>query len=45
MANEKGWIIKALEIAPYYVHILIEYDSSIAINHIVKAFNVDHLDI
>jgi len=38
VANEKGWIIKALEIAPDHVHILVEYAPDIAINQIVKAF-------
>jgi putative transposase len=38
IANEKGWIIKCLEIAPDHVHILVEYDSKTPINSIVKAF-------
>ena len=38
VANEKGWIIKCLEIAPDHVHTLVEYDSKTAINSIVKAF-------
>ncbi|MDJ0616213.1 MAG: IS200/IS605 family transposase [Calothrix sp. MO_192.B10] len=38
VANEKGWIIKCLEIAPDHVHILVEYDSKTPINSIVKAF-------
>ncbi|MCU0538095.1 MAG: IS200/IS605 family transposase [Hydrococcus sp. Prado102] len=38
VANENQWIIKALEIAPDHVHILIEHDPKAAINSIVKAF-------
>lgn len=38
VANEHGWIIKCLEIAPDHVHVLVEYDSSTSINSIVKAF-------
>ncbi|BBD64982.1 transposase IS200-family protein [Nostoc commune NIES-4072] len=38
VANEKGWIIKCLEIAPDHVHALVEYDPSTPINSIVKAF-------
>lgn len=38
VANEKGWIIKALEIAPDHVHILVDYDSNTPINGVVKAF-------
>lgn len=38
VASEKGWIIKALEIAPDHVHALVEYDPHTPINGIVKAF-------
>ena len=38
VANEKNWIIKALEIAPNHVHILVEHDPKTPINSIVKAF-------
>jgi putative transposase len=38
VANEKGWIIKCLEIAPDHVHLLVEYDPNTPINSIVKAF-------
>ena len=38
VANEKGWIIKALEIAPNHVHVLVEHDPKTPINSIVKAF-------
>ena len=38
VANEKEWIIKALEIASNYVHVLVEYDPKTPINSIVKAF-------
>lgn len=38
VANEKGWIIKCMEIAPDLVHLLVEYDPNTPINSIVKAF-------
>ncbi|MDJ0773262.1 MAG: IS200/IS605 family transposase [Mastigocoleus sp. MO_167.B18] len=38
VANEKKWFIKALEIAPDHVHLLVEHDPGTAINQIVKAF-------
>ncbi|MEH2235005.1 IS200/IS605 family transposase [Nostoc sp.] len=38
VANEKGWIIKCLEIAPDHVHVLVEYGPSTPINSILKAF-------
>jgi putative transposase len=38
VALEKGWIIKALEIAPDHVHLLVEYDTSHSIAQVVKAF-------
>lgn len=34
---EKEWFIKALEIAPDHVHMLVEHDPSTAINQVVKA--------
>jgi putative transposase len=38
VAVEKGWIIRAMEIAPDHVHLLVEYDPKTPINSIVKAF-------
>lgn len=38
VASENGWIIKAMEIAPDHVHLLVEYPPDVAINQIVKAF-------
>ena len=38
VASEKKWIIKALEIAPDHVHLLIEHDPKTPINSVVKAF-------
>ncbi len=38
VALEKSWLIKALEIAPDHVHLLVEYDTSHAVNQVVKAF-------
>lgn len=38
VANENRWIIKAMEIAPDHVHLLVEHPPSVAINQIVKAF-------
>jgi putative transposase len=38
VAIEKGWFIKALEIAPDHVHLLVEYDTSHSIAQVVKAF-------
>lgn len=38
VANEKKWFIKALEIAPDHVHLLVEHDPDTAINQVVKAF-------
>jgi len=37
VANENNWLIKALEIAPDRVHVLIEHGSDVAIHKIVKA--------
>lgn len=38
VATENKWIIKALEIAPNHIHLLVEYDPKTAINSMVKAF-------
>lgn len=38
VASDKGWIIKAKEIAPDQVHLLVEYDEKTAISEVVKAF-------
>lgn len=38
IAAEREWVIKALEIAPDHVHVLVEYDPKTAINSVVKAF-------
>ena len=38
VASEHEWIIKALEIAPDHVHVLVEYDPNTSINSVVKAF-------
>ena len=38
VANEKKWIIKALEVAPDHVHLLVEYDPQHTIAQVVKAF-------
>jgi len=38
VASDKGWIIKAKEIAPDHVHLLVEYDEKTAISEVVKAF-------
>ena len=38
VAKEKEWIIKAMEIAPDHIHLLVEFDPSTAINQVVKAF-------
>jgi putative transposase len=38
VARENSWIIKAKEIAPDYVHLLVEYDEKTSIFKIVKAF-------
>ena len=37
VADERGWLIKALEIAPDHVHVLVEYGSDAPIHQIVKA--------
>jgi putative transposase len=38
IANENNWVIKALEIAPDHIHVLVEHDPKTAINSLVKAF-------
>jgi putative transposase len=38
VANEKKWVIKALEIAPDHIHMLVEYDPHHSIAQVVKAF-------
>lgn len=35
-SQEKGWIIKAKEIAPDHVHLMVEFDSTVPISMIVK---------
>lgn len=38
VAQEKGWYIKALEVASDHVHMLVEYDPNHSISQVVKAF-------
>jgi putative transposase len=38
VAADKNWIIKAKEIAPDHVHLLVEYDEKTPICDVVKAF-------
>jgi putative transposase len=38
VAKERGWFIKALEIASDHIHVLVEYDPNTAIFQVVKAF-------
>ena len=38
VAQEKRWVIRALEIAPDHVHLLVEYDPTHSIAQVVKAF-------
>ena len=38
VATENGWFIKAIEIAPDHVHLLVEHGSQVAIHQIIKAF-------
>jgi len=38
VATERGWIIKAKEIAPDHVHILVEYEEQTPICEVVRAF-------
>ncbi|NEO74507.1 IS200/IS605 family transposase [Moorena sp. SIO3H5] len=37
VASEKGWLLKAIEIAPDHVHVLVEHSSDVAIHEIAKA--------
>lgn len=37
VARENEWLLKALEIAPDHVHVLVEHGSQVAIHQIVKA--------
>lgn len=37
VALENEWLLKALEIAPDHVHVLVEHGSQVAIHQIVKA--------
>lgn len=38
VAADNGWFIKAMEIAPDHVHLLVEHGSKVAIHSVVKAF-------
>jgi putative transposase len=38
VANEKNWVIKAIEVASDHVHLLVEYDPHHSIAQVVKAF-------
>nr|WP_072623135.1 IS200/IS605 family transposase [Spirulina major] len=38
VAQDKGWIIKVLEVASDHVHLLVEYDPHHSIAQVVKAF-------
>jgi putative transposase len=38
VANHREWIIKAKEIAPDHVHLLVEYDEKTPIYDVVRAF-------
>lgn len=38
VATDRGWIIKAKEIAPDHVHILVEYDEQTPVCEVVRAF-------
>lgn len=38
VASEKKWIIKALEVAPDHIHLLVEYDPHHSISQVIKAF-------
>ncbi|BAI91453.1 IS200/IS605 family transposase [Limnospira platensis] len=40
VARENEWRLKALEIAPDHVHVLVEHGSQVAIHQIVKAMKV-----
>lgn len=38
VASDKKWFIKALEVAPDHIHLLVEYDPHHSIAQVVKAF-------
>lgn len=38
LAIEKGWAIRALEVAPDHIHLFVEIHPTDAINQVVKAF-------
>lgn len=38
VANDKKWVIKALEVAPDHIHLLVQYDPHHSIAQVVKAF-------
>jgi putative transposase len=38
VATDNKWIIKALEVAPDHIHLLVEYDPHHSISQVVKAF-------
>lgn len=38
VATDNGWIVKAKEVAPDHVHIMVEYDSDTTIAEVVRAF-------
>lgn len=38
VGEEKGWIIRALDIAPDHVHLFVDYDESTPIKDVAKAF-------
>lgn len=38
VASEKGWLIRALEVAPDHLHLFVEVHPTDAINQVVKAF-------
>jgi putative transposase len=38
VAKEKGWIVRALEIAPDHVHLFVDFDETTPIKDVAKAF-------
>lgn len=38
VAQDKGWLLRSIEIAPDHVHLLVEYDSQHSIAEVAKAF-------
>jgi putative transposase len=38
VATDRGWIIKAKEVAPDHVHLLVEYDEQTPVCEVVRAF-------